>query len=725
MIDNRALLAELLSTGRLRVASNPVDLASPEVGAVSWDNVAGMLLGLAVGDSLGNTSESLVPERRRTLFAEVRDYLPNDHASHRCVGLPSDDTQLAYWTIEQILEDRGLVPERLARKFGSRGRIFGIGQTVRAFLAAHRKGSAWIDAAQESAGNGALMRIAPVVLPHLASPSGALWADASLAGAVTHNDYASNAACVAFVRVLWSALLAKAPVASGFWLERFVETARSVEGDEPRYMSRAPRHSGARTSMWRFTERVVRDALARDLPAVDACDSWYSGAFLLETVPSVLYLLERHGNDPEEAIVRAVNDTHDNDTVAAIVGAAVGALHGLEAIPRRWRDSLLGRTTHDDDGRVPELMEQARRAWGASGQASPRKPRRARSSFRGCLLGGAIGDALGAPVEFLKSMGEIRAKFGINGLTDYASAYGRTGAITDDTQMTLFTADALIRAEHRSVGKGICSPPHVAYHAYLRWLRTQGGHDPNAASNPDWDGWLVSLPALHARRAPGTTCLHALESGRMGTRRECINDSKGCGGVMRVAPVGLVAEDAFVLGSDFAAITHSHPTGWLSAGYFAQLVQELANGTDLAEAARAVLEPLKRADGNEETLAAVVRALALADRGAATEESVASLGEGWVAEEALSIGLYCALKAETFSDGVLLAVNHGGDSDSTGSITGNILGILHGEEGVPTRWLDRLELREVITDLADDLWRHFGDGRPEGECNDWSKYPGV
>jgi len=90
------------------------------------------------------------------------------------------------------------------------------------------------------------------------------------------------------------------------------------------------------------------------------------GAFLLETVPSVIYILMRHGNDPEESIVRAVNDTKDNDTIAAIVGAAVGALHGKKAIPERWVCNLSGRTTERDNGKVLELIAIARdRFWPA------------------------------------------------------------------------------------------------------------------------------------------------------------------------------------------------------------------------------------------------------------------------------------------------------------------------------------------------------------------------
>jgi ADP-ribosylglycohydrolase len=137
-----------------------------------------------------------------------------------------------------------------------------------------------------------------------------------------------------------------------------------IEGETPRYTSRAPSHADRTTSCWRFAEKMVTRTLDAGLPTVEGCDHWYSGAFLLETVPSVLFVLERHGDDPEDAIIRAVNDTRDNDTVAAIVGAAVGALHGLDALPERWRRGLLGRTAEADDGRVDELLDAARRGWG-------------------------------------------------------------------------------------------------------------------------------------------------------------------------------------------------------------------------------------------------------------------------------------------------------------------------------------------------------------------------
>ncbi len=157
-----------------------------------------------------------------------------------------------------------------------------------------------------------------------------------------------------------------------------------------------------------------------------------------------------------------------------------------------------------------------------------------RSRFKGCLLGGAVGDALGAPVEFM-TRSEILRRFGPNGITDYAPAYGGIGTITDDTQMTLFTAEGLIRAYVRWCDRGISSTSGVVASAYQRWLLTQSEppmHDIQS------DGWLFGQRELHHRRAPGITCLAALRS--MKSLGEAArNDSKGCGGVMRVAPVGL------------------------------------------------------------------------------------------------------------------------------------------------------------------------------------------
>lgn len=338
-------------------------------------------------------------------------------------------------------------------------------------------------------------------------------------------------------------------------------------------------------------------------------------------------------------------------------------------------------------------------------------------AYRGCLLGGAIGDAVGAPVEFMK-LPEIRKRFGRAGVTELETAYDRRGAITDDTQMTLFTAEALIRGLHRFQERGIASAAAVARGAYLRWLATQG-EQAQTFGDP---GWLVGVRELHARRAPGNTCLAALRAGGHGTPENPLNDSKGCGGVMRVAPVGLARlEDPFAIGSELAAITHGHRTGHLSAGFLAEVVAQLQDGAEMRQAAHRAMDRLMRESGAEETGTAIEAALSLAAKSSPSSEAVESLGAGWTAEEAVAIGLYCALVARDFEHGVLLAVNHGGDSDSTGSIAGNLLGLVVGERGLPRRWLKELELRQVIATVADDLWEHFGTGHVE--CSDFDRYP--
>jgi len=351
--------------------------------------------------------------------------------------------------------------------------------------------------------------------------------------------------------------------------------------------------------------------------------------------------------------------------------------------------------------------------WLSGGVTVGDPEREDRSS--GCLLGGAVGDALGAPVEFV-SLSEIRRRFGPNGIEQYAPAYGRVGAITDDTQMTLFTAEGLIRAMLRFQDRGICNPVAVIQHAYLRWLATQGESNPDPTFGTNHDGWLYQQRQLHSRRGPGSTCLSALRQTDCGIAGRATNDSKGCGGVMRVAPVGLIANEPFKLGCDTAAITHGHPSGYLAAGFLAHTIAEVVRGAGLLAAIGSAQKQLERQAGHEECTAAVAAALDAAASSETTPESVERLGEGWVAEEALAISLFCALKAEDFAHGVRLAVNHSGDSDSTGAITGNLLGAQWGKHAIPEEFLADLELREVIEQLATDLARPLGD-------DDYERYP--
>jgi len=254
------------------------------------------------------------------------------------------------------------------------------------------------------------------------------------------------------------------------------------------------------------------------------------------------------------------------------------------------------------------------------------------------------------------------------------------------------------------------------YHAYLRWLYTQETTRQDQLVKTHGtcavvDGILTGYRELFSRRAPGNTCLGSLRSGKMGTLAQPLNNSKGCGGVMRVAPVGLAiqdAEQAFRVGCESAAITHGHPTGYLAAGFLAALIAGILAGDSLRQAVDASMGILQTWPGHAECLKIVAKAVDLVERAEPSAETVEQIGAGWVAEEALAIGVYSALAGDkTFEKGVLLAVNHSGDSDSTGAITGNIMGALHGIGIVPQRWLGQLELRDVIDELAGDLYDRF------------------
>lgn len=359
-----------------------------------------------------------------------------------------------------------------------------------------------------------------------------------------------------------------------------------------------------------------------------------------------------------------------------------------------------------------------------------------RDRFRGCLLAGAVGDALGASIEFM-TLPEIKKRFGKHGLTDYAPAFGRIGAITDDSQMTLFTAEGLLRAVVRYKTLGIASVEGCVNHAYLRWLQTQA----YTSRYPDvgTDGWLYQVKELHARRAPGITCINALQAKTSLSDLNASNDSKGCGGVMRVAPAGLMFSgdsldegiaNAFKLGCNLARLTHGHPCSTLSSGVMAVLVHLLVAGQTLPDALEVAMNLL---DTDDDAGLAIWSALLHAEQLAASRTSpqvaIKKLGGGWIAEEALAIAVFSCLRAKTLPEALLMAVNHGGDSDSTGSIAGNLMGAWHGTEDIPEHWLSRLELRGVIETVADDLYDCAGwnlsqfEQTPEAE-NICLRYPG-
>lgn len=336
---------------------------------------------------------------------------------------------------------------------------------------------------------------------------------------------------------------------------------------------------------------------------------------------------------------------------------------------------------------------------------------KSQDKYRGCLIGGAAGDALGYAVEF-SDEGSIFRHFGGKGITEYELTDG-AARISDDTQMTLFTATGLLLAETRGKLRGIMGEyRHYILPCYRDWLKTQRQSYPYKGE--ERFSWLLNVPELFHARAPGNTCLSALASGAVGTTERPINHSKGCGGIMRVAPIGLYFEEVGIAadeGANTAALTHGHELGYIPAAALAYIISMVSHsdGISLYDAAldmrAAVSRRYEGAKHLNELLALIDRAMELSHTDVNDIEAIHMLGQGWVAEETLAIALYCALKySDDFDKALIAAVNHNGDSDSTGAVTGNILGAYLGLSAIPEKYLGSLELRDVILEVADDLY---------------------
>jgi ADP-ribosylglycohydrolase len=180
-------------------------------------------------------------------------------------------------------------------------------------------------------------------------------------------------------------------------------------------------------------------------------------------------------------------------------------------------------------------------------------------------------------------------------------------------------------------------------------------------------------------------------------------------------------EAAFGLAMEFAAITHGHPSGYLSAGALAYMIAAIIEGQDLGQAAEGAVAELMKHDGHEECVHCMKQAIDLSRTEQPAREAIRQIGEGWVGEEALGIGVFCALRhPDDFASAVVAAANHDGDSDSTGAITGNILGAYLGLGRIPPAWVEVVELREVLIQVADDLLVGYRDDEEWGK-----RYPGC
>lgn len=339
---------------------------------------------------------------------------------------------------------------------------------------------------------------------------------------------------------------------------------------------------------------------------------------------------------------------------------------------------------------------------------------------RGSLVGGAIGDALGYPLEFVNSFEVIRAKYDDNGLTEYDLSYPwledylrhYKALFSDDTQMTLFTAEGLIESQK----SGAPLMPTIC-NAYLAWFGPQVGRKVRIS----YDSMLAKIDELNQRRAPGQTCLRSLNDIYRGN--ETINASKGCGGIMRIAPIGIFGathdwslEKTGKTAGEAAELTHMHKMSTFSSAMQAMIIHQciLSKGKIWSPEFKAIvgtaLEKLPILyPGNDSIIDDLSRlihkAIQLEDNMLRDWEVIENgLGGGWIAEETLAIAIFSVLRhIDDFKGCMICAVNHGGDSDSTGAVAGNIIGAILGYDAIPQEFTKDLQLHDLIVEIADEL----------------------
>lgn len=351
--------------------------------------------------------------------------------------------------------------------------------------------------------------------------------------------------------------------------------------------------------------------------------------------------------------------------------------------------------------------------------------------FEGCLLGGAIGDALGAPIEF-KTLEQIKKLYGKQGIKELFASY-KTGyaEITDDTQLTIFTVNGLLKGIPNTFSQEKSPDIKTIYNSYQKWYNTQFEiFQPKETNN-----WIENLEDLYIQKDPGNTCLSALAKGEIGTIKQPINMSKGSGCIMRVAPIGLLYDEnfemAFKVAAENAALTHGHPTAIIASGFFAGLISKLAKGENLLAAIYDTILFTKthyHPRQTKETLKKVSQAILLSQNPMSAEKAIKRIGEGWTAEEALGISIYCTIKnRHDFTKGILTAVNHSGDSDTTGAITGNLIGTILGSREIPKEWINKVQFNNTLKILAQDLKKAHANIKSirkrypynEGKCPHW------
>ena len=339
--------------------------------------------------------------------------------------------------------------------------------------------------------------------------------------------------------------------------------------------------------------------------------------------------------------------------------------------------------------------------------------------FKGVMLGLAIGDAFGYPIE-LMDYEAICERFEKKGCLDLAvSKRTGTALFTDDTQLSLFTADGLLWAHSAGADDGQVNYEDYIFLAYQVWLYTQtktvSGKEYAWLFDPAQNAYklrLLKAKGLYKKRTADTKNIDALLKIRnmeYGTPERRLNDNKDNGAVKRSAPIGLYfykdSKKAFDIGCRAAAITHGGSVGFISAGCYAALIAEIVNGAEIEDAVNTVIQMLGNVSEGEILQKTLLYALELVKNEEIDPLSaVKKMGYGFEAYEALAIAVYCSvLHCESPRYAIQLAANHDGASDTCASMTGAILGAYFGIQGFPKRWVEKLQYKNLISAIADKL----------------------
>lgn len=205
-----------------------------------------------------------------------------------------------------------------------------------------KQGLQWLEIGQERTDDEGLGRLPAILLPGLAEFS-SLRVDTALYVAITHRDSAALSSSIVFVTMLGELMQAKAPPQPSWWWERYVELAAPLETSKT---YTAPDWQGP---LARSVQGPLSSLVARLVPEFHGQrrKTRQGRNHVVDTILHVLVLLARHSQSPEEAVRHAVVET-SNPVVAALVGTAVGALHGIQRLPVAWSESPVVTRDHGE-----------------------------------------------------------------------------------------------------------------------------------------------------------------------------------------------------------------------------------------------------------------------------------------------------------------------------------------------------------------------------------------